>query len=58
MYLVLSSRTPIRNARGIGNSFLEAMRTEGAEGDGGGAVEAADCVEGDGHGGLLGLDVM
>jgi hypothetical protein len=45
-YLVLRCGAPVRNARWVGDAFLQSVGTEGAEGDGSSAVETADGPEG------------
>lgn len=44
-YLILRSSAPVLKSRGVRDAFLEAVRTEGAEGYGGCAVDAADGPE-------------
>lgn len=45
-YLVLRGGAPVGDARWIRDALLQAVGSEGAEGDGGRAVEAADGPEG------------
>jgi hypothetical protein len=47
----MSSGIPVGNFGGISDALLQAMSSEGAERNGGRAVDTADCPEGDWHGG-------
>lgn len=51
--LVLCCCAPVRYALGICDAFLEAVGSEGAEEDAGGAVYAAHGPERGGHGDLF-----
>lgn len=48
-YLVLSRSAPVCELRGVRDAFLEAMSTECAKHDRGGAIDAAYCPEGRRH---------
>lgn len=49
VYLVMSSCVPVGDPGGIYYALLQAVGAESTEGDGGCAVDAADCPEWDGH---------
>lgn len=48
-YLIVGSCVPVGNSGWVGNSFLKAVGSEGAQGDGGGAIDATDCPVWDWH---------